>query len=131
MGLQVLTATGCRFAASRSRTLSLVKSTGRRSRSRSRIDDRHLRATFDSPRRAVEAVTRLRRELPGLTVELRPLGDVRDGNEPDRVAVDARVPWRWCRAAVMLLVAIDATARLDWADADEAHDDEARHKQSA
>jgi hypothetical protein len=34
-----------------------------------------------------------------------------------RVAVDAGLPWRWCRAAVMLLVAIDATARLEWDDA--------------
>ena len=93
----------------------LVKST--RSRGRSHIANRHLRATFDSPRCAVEAVTRLQRELPGLTVALRPLGDVRDGNEPDRVAVDAQVPWRWCRAAVMLVVAIDGTARLEWDEA--------------
>jgi hypothetical protein len=89
----------------------------RSTRSRQRIADRQVRATFDSPRRAVEAITRLRRELPGLSVELRPLGDARDGNEPDRIAVDARVPWRWCRAAVMLLVAIDATAHLAWEDA--------------
>jgi hypothetical protein len=89
----------------------------RSTRSRQRIADRQLRATFDSPRRAVEAVTRLRRELPGLSVELRSLGDARDGNEPDRIAVDAQVPWRWCRAAVMLLVAIDATACLDWDEA--------------
>src|SRR2546423_11455913 len=87
----------------------------RSTRSRQRIADRQLRATVKSPRRAVEAITRLRRELPGLTVELRPLGDLRDGNEPDTVEVDARVPWRWCRAAVMLLVAIDATPRLEWA----------------
>jgi hypothetical protein len=89
----------------------------RSTRGRQRIADRQLRATFTTPRRAVEAISRLRRELPGLTVELRPLGDPRDGNEPDTVAVDARVPWRWCRAAVMLLVAIDATARLEWDDA--------------
>lgn len=84
---------------------------------RKRTLERQLHATFGSPRRAVEAVTRLRRELPGLSVELRPIGDARDGNEPDRVAVDARVPWRWCRAAVMLLVGIDATAQLEWHEA--------------
>jgi hypothetical protein len=66
----------------------------------------------------------LRCELPGLTVELRPLGDPRDGAEPDRIAIDARVPWRWCRAAVLLLVGIDPTARLEWSD--RAVPDEAR-----
>jgi hypothetical protein len=86
-------------------------------RSRRRIADRQLHATFDSPRVAVEAITRLRRELPGLSVELRPLGDAREGNEPDRIAVVAPVPWRWSRAAVMLLVGIDATARLEWDEA--------------
>jgi hypothetical protein len=85
--------------------------------------DRPLHATFGSPRRAVEAITRLRRELPGLSVELRPLGDPRHGAEPEFVDVFARIPWRWCRAAVLLLVAIDETARLEWDDtavADEA-----------
>jgi hypothetical protein len=96
----------------------------RSAQSRKRLLERQLRATFASPRRAVEAITRLRRELPGLAVELRPLGDEGDGAEPDRVAVDARVPWRWCRAAVMLVIGIDATARLEWNDA--GVNDEAR-----
>jgi hypothetical protein len=89
----------------------------RSTRSRERTADRRLHATFASPRLAVEALTRLRRELPGLSVELRPMGDEADGWEPDRVAVDTRVPRRWCGAAVLLLATIDPTARLEWHDA--------------
>jgi hypothetical protein len=58
----------------------------------------------------------LRRELPDVAAHLRPLGTRREGAEPETVAVEARVPWRWCRAAVLLLVGIDATARLEWGD---------------
>jgi hypothetical protein len=79
--------------------------------------DRRLHATFASPRRAVEAIVCLRRELPDVVAHLRPLGTRREGAEPETVAVEARVPWRWCRAAVLLLVGIDATARLEWGDA--------------
>ena len=89
----------------------------RSTRTRQLVPDRRLRATFASPRKAVEAVTRLRRELPGLSVELQPLGEASEGSEPDRIAVGARLPWRWCRAAVLLVVAIDPTARLEWDEA--------------
>jgi hypothetical protein len=89
----------------------------RKSRTRELSADRRLYATFASPRRAVEAMICLRRELPEVAAHLRPLGTRTEGSEPETVAVDARVPWRWCRAAVLLLVGIDATARLEWGDA--------------
>jgi hypothetical protein len=87
-----------------------------RTRTREPSTDRRLHATFASPRRAVEAVVCLRRELPDVAAHLRPLGTRREGAEPETVAVEARVPWRWCRAAVLLLLGIDATARLEWGD---------------
>jgi hypothetical protein len=86
----------------------------RRTRTREPVDNRRLRAFFGSPRRAVEALTCVRRELPDVSVQLRPLGSVGEGAEPETVAIDARVPWRWCRAAVLLVVAIDPAARLEW-----------------
>jgi hypothetical protein len=89
----------------------------RKTRTREQSADRRLYATFGSPRRAVEAIICLRRELPDVSVQLRPLGTRSEGAEPETVAVDARVPWRWCRAAVLLLVGIDATARLEWGEA--------------
>jgi hypothetical protein len=89
----------------------------RKTRTREPDADRRLYATFGSPRRAVEAMICLRRELPDVAARLRPLGTRTEGAEPEIVAVDARVPWRWCRAAVLLLVGIDATARLEWGDA--------------
>jgi len=86
----------------------------RRTRTREPVDDRRLRATFGSPRRAVEALSCLRRELPDVSVQLRPLGVASEGSEPETVALDANVPWRWCRAAVLLVVAVDPAARLEW-----------------
>jgi hypothetical protein len=71
-------------------------------------------------------MTCLRRELPDVSVQLRPLGTRAEGAEPETVAVDGRIPWRWCRAAVLLLLGIDATARLEWGDA--AVTDTASHR---